>query len=58
MGHDADVARKAAWQFLNKIIDPRLSTLSKFANPLDVPLEELASEKPDGGKGRRKRAGV
>jgi hypothetical protein len=56
MGHDAAVARKTAWPFLNKVINPRLSTLYKFATALDVPLEKLTSETPDGGKGKRKRA--
>lgn len=36
MGYEGDVARKSAWQFLNKTKDPRLSMLLKFAEALDI----------------------
>jgi transcriptional regulator with XRE-family HTH domain len=41
MGIEGETARKAAWQFLNKVDDPRVSTLRKFANAVDVPLAEF-----------------
>jgi transcriptional regulator with XRE-family HTH domain len=48
MGYEGDVARKAAWQFLNKTADPRLSMLRRFAKALGIPLTELI----EGGKVR------
>jgi hypothetical protein len=36
-----DVARKAAWQFLNKVNDPRMSTLRRFAKAMGVDVREL-----------------
>lgn len=45
MGYAGDVARKAAWQFLNKTSDPRLSMLRKFAQAVGVPIAELFIEK-------------
>jgi transcriptional regulator with XRE-family HTH domain len=45
MGYAGDVARKAAWQFLNKTADPRLSMLRRFAKALGVTVEELVGEK-------------
>ena len=44
MGSEGDTARKAAWQFLNKVDDPRVSTLRKFAEAVGVPLAELFQE--------------
>ena len=41
MGYKGEVARKAAWQFLNKTADPRLSMLRRFAKAMDIPLTEL-----------------
>jgi hypothetical protein len=41
MGYEGYVARKAAWQFLNKTSDPRLSMLRRFAKAVGVPVEEL-----------------
>jgi transcriptional regulator with XRE-family HTH domain len=41
MGYSGDTARKAAWQFLNKTTDPRLSMLQRFAEALHAPLVEL-----------------
>jgi transcriptional regulator with XRE-family HTH domain len=50
MGYEGDVARKSAWQFLNKIADPRISTLRKFADALGVPIAELLAEGNKKGK--------
>ncbi len=41
MGYSGDTARKAAWQFLNKTSDPRLSMLRRFAEALNVSLVDL-----------------
>jgi len=41
MGHSGETARKAAWQFLNKVHDPRLSSLRKFAAAMGVDVKEL-----------------
>jgi transcriptional regulator with XRE-family HTH domain len=41
MGYLGDVARKSAWQFLNKTADPRLSMLQRFAAAIDMPLADL-----------------
>jgi transcriptional regulator with XRE-family HTH domain len=42
MGHEDDeVARRSAWQFLNKTRDPRLSMLRRFAKAVGVSLAEL-----------------
>lgn len=41
MGYTGDTARKAAWQFLNKTTDPRLSMLSRFADAMGLSLAEL-----------------
>ena len=45
MGFTGEVARKAAWQFLNKVADPRISTLRRFAKAMGVSIEELVGEK-------------
>lgn len=45
MGAEGEVARKSAWQFLNKVNDPKLSTLRRFAKALGVSLEDLLIEK-------------
>ena len=45
MGYEGDVARKSAWQFLNKTADPRLSMLRRFAKAMDIPLADLIDEK-------------
>jgi transcriptional regulator with XRE-family HTH domain len=50
MGYEGDVARKSAWQFLNKIADPRISTLRKFADALGVPIAELLADGNKKGK--------
>jgi transcriptional regulator with XRE-family HTH domain len=41
MGYDPDVARKSAWQFLNKTSDPRLSMLRRFAAALKIDVKDL-----------------
>lgn len=41
MGHDAGTARRAAWQLLNKVADPRLSTVEKLADALGVKVKDL-----------------
>jgi transcriptional regulator with XRE-family HTH domain len=41
MGYADAVARQAAWQFLNKTTDPRLSMLKRFAEALNVSLVDL-----------------
>lgn len=38
MGFNPNVARKSVWQLLNKIDDPKLSTLRKFAAAMEVPM--------------------
>lgn len=44
MGGEGDVARKSAWQFLNKVADPRLGTLRKFAAAVGVAIADLVAE--------------
>jgi hypothetical protein len=44
MGYSGDVARKSAWQFLNKTADPRLSMLRKFADAMDITVTSLFKE--------------
>ncbi len=41
MGYSGDMARKSAWQFLNRTTDPRLSMLEKFAEALNLSLADL-----------------
>ena len=41
MGYEGDTARKAAWQFLNKTVDPRLSMLQRFAEALGITVADL-----------------
>ena len=41
MGHEGDTAKKAAWQFLNKVDDPRISTLRRFATAMGVNIKKL-----------------
>jgi transcriptional regulator with XRE-family HTH domain len=38
MGLNPEVARKSVWQLLNKIDDPKLSTLRKFAAAIGAPM--------------------
>jgi transcriptional regulator with XRE-family HTH domain len=41
MGFAPAVARKSVWQLLNKIDDPKVSTLRKFADAIGVPISDL-----------------
>ena len=41
MGYEAGTARRAAWQFLNRTSDPRLSMLCRFAEALGVELKDM-----------------
>jgi transcriptional regulator with XRE-family HTH domain len=41
MGFPSATARKSVWQLLNKIDDPRLSTLRNFAAALGVSMSEF-----------------
>jgi transcriptional regulator with XRE-family HTH domain len=41
MGYTGETARKAAWQFLNKTADPRLSMLRRFAKAVGVSVKDL-----------------
>jgi transcriptional regulator with XRE-family HTH domain len=49
MGFAPAVARKSVWQLLNKIDDPKLSTLRRFAKAMGVDVRELVEE----GKGKK-----
>jgi transcriptional regulator with XRE-family HTH domain len=44
MGSDGGTAKKAAWQFLNKVSDPRISTLRRFAVAVGIPLADFFPE--------------
>lgn len=41
MGYSGDMARKSAWQFLNKTPDHRVSMLRKFADAVGVQVSDL-----------------
>jgi transcriptional regulator with XRE-family HTH domain len=41
MGYSRSLARKSAWQFLNKTTDPRLSMLQRFSEALGLSLKDL-----------------
>jgi transcriptional regulator with XRE-family HTH domain len=43
MGYEPGIARRAAWQFLNKTSDPRLSMLRRFCKALGISVKELLS---------------
>jgi transcriptional regulator with XRE-family HTH domain len=45
MGSEGEVARKSAWQFLNKTSDPRFSMLRRFASAMGISIEDLVGEK-------------
>ena len=51
MGFGSAVARKSVWQLLNKIDDPKLSTLRKFAAAMGV---EMSVFFPENKKNRSK----
>jgi len=44
MGYSAAVARQAAWQFMRSS-DPRMSMLRKFAQAMEVDLDDLTPKK-------------
>jgi transcriptional regulator with XRE-family HTH domain len=44
MGYAPQTARKAAWQFLNRTNDPRLSMLARFAEALNISLADLVKQ--------------
>jgi transcriptional regulator with XRE-family HTH domain len=48
MGAKGDVARKSAWQLLNKVNNPKISTLRALAKAFGVSVEALIAEQ---GKG-------
>jgi transcriptional regulator with XRE-family HTH domain len=50
MGYTGPVARKAAWQFLNKDHDHRVSMLRRFAEAVGVSVADLFEE---GGKKKK-----
>jgi len=41
MGYEADTARKAAWRFLSRTEDPRISMLRRFSRAVGVTMEDL-----------------
>src|SRR4051794_45219 len=45
MGLEGDTARKGAWQLLNKVADPKISTLRLLAAALGVSIEELVADR-------------
>jgi transcriptional regulator with XRE-family HTH domain len=55
MGYEGDTARKAAWQFLNKTADPRLSMLRRFARALGVSIADLFDLKPGVANAERRK---
>jgi transcriptional regulator with XRE-family HTH domain len=48
LGLEGDTARKGAWQLLNKVNDPKISTLRALAQALGVPVTELVAEEKKG----------
>lgn len=48
MGYRGATARKAAWQFISRTNNPRVSMLRKFARAVGVPIAELFAEKKKG----------
>jgi transcriptional regulator with XRE-family HTH domain len=41
MGYEEDIARKSAWQFLNRTNDPRLSMLRRFTEAVGISMSDL-----------------
>jgi transcriptional regulator with XRE-family HTH domain len=41
MGLEGQTARKGAWQFLNKVCDPKIGTLRLFAKAMGVSVKDL-----------------
>jgi len=52
LGHTGEQARKAAWQFLNKVGNPRIETLRRFCEVMGIELAELFT---DGKKTHKRR---
>ena len=50
MGAETGTARRAAWQFLNKVGDPRISSLRKFCDALGITLDDLLGDKKSRSK--------
>ena len=50
MGAESGTARRSAWQFLNKVGDPRISSLRRFCDAMGITLEELI------GSGKKSRS--
>jgi transcriptional regulator with XRE-family HTH domain len=44
MGYSSAIARKSAWQFLNKTNDPRLSMIQKFADALSLSVTDVVKK--------------
>jgi hypothetical protein len=53
LGHESGTARKAAWQFLKKVGDPRVSTLRKFCRVMEIEVAELFTESKKTKKERK-----
>ncbi|GEM_PF-1137589 len=49
MGYRGATARKAAWQFVSRTNDPRVSMLRKFARAVGVPIADLFAEEQKRG---------
>ncbi len=41
MGYEEGIARRAAWQFIKKSMDPRISMLCRYAKAMGVEMKEL-----------------
>ena len=48
MGYSGPTARKAAWQFISRTKDPRLSMLRKFARAIGISIADLLAERKKG----------
>ncbi len=48
LGYPKESARKSAWQFLYKTIDPRLSMLRRFAEAVGCSVKSLLGSMPSG----------
>lgn len=47
MGYPESSARKSAWQFIHRTVDPRLSMLLKFTKAIGISIEELVAEEKE-----------
>ncbi len=47
MGYSGELARKSAWQFLNKTNDHRVSMLRRFADAVGISIADLFTKEPD-----------